>query len=67
MDRPQLFIVHVWAGPPFRASARAVEREETLQFVDANRLLEFISRDVRSATGEGGSPTPDSGTQETLT
>jgi hypothetical protein len=42
--RPSIFVVYVWHPPEgFRASARAVDREDVVEFVSPAALLRYLA------------------------
>jgi hypothetical protein len=57
MDEPSVFVVRIWPGDKaFRATARAIDDEETLVFSEPLDLLRFLqagSDATKAATGHG--------------
>ncbi len=61
MGESSVFVVRIWLGArAFRATARAVDHEETLVFSEPLDLLRFLqagSGTTKAATGHGPSST----------
>jgi hypothetical protein len=56
MDEVDIYVVHVWHQPRFRASARLVAQETTQVFATAADLAQYLEAPPRPGPAEPAAP-----------